>query len=894
MAIVSPGYPENMNRHVENYKENKTAYIYDPGQQITSLHAQDITSGIEGSKALICNDYELNMIIAKTGMNESELIAKTGILITTLGSKGCLIKTKDQSYAIPPAKPENNSEVNRQVLDEHFLTEGATNPIKICADGSKATSVAFINNDPGVNTSGIIFNMLSDEQGNNSDYTGWFLSADYEYKDDGKTVTAKYTHPKYLNINGLFRTDKIQVVNSANGSVIYQQPVQIYRAPVVLVHGLWGGFTGMLKLYTGLLNSGKYNNSLLRITDYSATNAYSFFTNSMVIKNEINSSFQGLYLLKYSAGKVDIVAHSMGGILSRIYLQSNDCENGARSNCYRGDIHKLLTLNTPHSGTQIANFLLSYNIGAWVARRFLIWSDQRWDVGAVDDLRCNSTAIESLNGPSLNNHIVPCHAIQTEANVTAFDKYAANENSLTHIIADARFQSAQNLNNQVFADIPNDLIVPANSQRGGLNDYSLIEDVMHTASPNNSSVISKVKILLDENPANSVYFDQNVTGFDPPQITPTFYKTEGLETDPYPGQKNGLVTITSPTTGFSCSEGDTVQIVVSSSPNVNHLLVLINNKNTGTAMFDSVANSATFYYSVPNNIAGDIKIMAIGYDSTGFVDMDTLDIFTNPTATLDSLTFFTDNINIQLGQSVPITLFGYYNDLTLRNISQLNGTEYTFSDPTIASMSPGNVLNGLAIGKTILHAGNQNKNVYVYVTVDNLSQQLANITIADGNTNCYNANQIITVAGDSTTFIVQSGGSVTLIAGQKISYLQGTKVYSGGYMWGYIAPTGPWCLTPSMPAVFTKADEKPILTEQSSFKVYPNPTTGNFVLELKSESLPEKVTVDIFGILGEKALNKTMTGLRKYEFSISDRPVGIYFIRIICGDKAETVKIIKQ
>lgn len=110
MAIVSPGYPENMNRHVENYKENKTAYIYDPGQQITSLHAQDITSGIEGSKALICNDYELNMIIAKTGMNESELIAKTGILITTLGSKGCLIKTKDQSYAIPPAKPENNSD----------------------------------------------------------------------------------------------------------------------------------------------------------------------------------------------------------------------------------------------------------------------------------------------------------------------------------------------------------------------------------------------------------------------------------------------------------------------------------------------------------------------------------------------------------------------------------------------------------------------------------------------------------------------------------------------------------------------------------------------------------------------------------------------------------------
>ena len=110
IAIIAPGYPENMRRHVENYKKNKIDYIYDPGQQITVLDAQDIVRGIEGSKALICNDYELNMIIAKTGLEESKILDKTEILITTLGNKGCTIKTKDSKYDILPAKPENTSD----------------------------------------------------------------------------------------------------------------------------------------------------------------------------------------------------------------------------------------------------------------------------------------------------------------------------------------------------------------------------------------------------------------------------------------------------------------------------------------------------------------------------------------------------------------------------------------------------------------------------------------------------------------------------------------------------------------------------------------------------------------------------------------------------------------
>ena len=110
IAIVSPGDPKNMVAHIKNYKEKNIPYIFDPGQQLTSLAAENIIAGIDGSRMLICNDYELDMIIDKTGLNESKILEKTEILITTLGAKGCTIKTKNSVLEIPPAQPENNSD----------------------------------------------------------------------------------------------------------------------------------------------------------------------------------------------------------------------------------------------------------------------------------------------------------------------------------------------------------------------------------------------------------------------------------------------------------------------------------------------------------------------------------------------------------------------------------------------------------------------------------------------------------------------------------------------------------------------------------------------------------------------------------------------------------------
>jgi hypothetical protein len=52
--------------------------------------------------------------------------------------------------------------------------------------------------------------------------------------------------------------------------------------------------------------------------------------------------------------------------------------------------------------------------------------------------------------------------------------------------------------------------------------------------------------------------------------------------------------------------------------------------------------------------------------------------------------------------------------------------------------------------------------------------------------------------------------------------------------------------------------------------------------------------VRIFGMLGDEVLKKNLAGSRKTEFSLSERPNGIYVIRVGIGDKMGTAKVIKQ
>jgi hypothetical protein len=169
--------------------------------------------------------------------------------------------------------------------------------------------------------------------------------------------------------------------------------------------------------------------------------------------------------------------------------------------------------------------------------------------------------------------------------------------------------------------------------------------------------------------------------------------------------------------------------------------------------------------------------------------------------------------------------------------------------------------------------------------------------VADQVSLCYNASDSIIVAGGVTTFVVQSGGSAIMIAGQSIQYMPGTMVMSGGYMHGYITTNETYC--PGSPSSMVTetvegAETVPEMAAGAFFKIYPNPTNDKICLELDPAFRDTKTVVHIFGMVGDLIQQKEGMGNDHYEFSLGGKTPGIYFIRVMAGDRIETKKILKK
>ncbi len=104
LAIVAPGNVEDMLAYSRSYKKLKIPYIFDPGQQIPILSREQLIEMITGSKLLISNDYELEMIIQDTGTGEGELLSLTNAIISTLGENGSRLRTPQGEVEIPAVR----------------------------------------------------------------------------------------------------------------------------------------------------------------------------------------------------------------------------------------------------------------------------------------------------------------------------------------------------------------------------------------------------------------------------------------------------------------------------------------------------------------------------------------------------------------------------------------------------------------------------------------------------------------------------------------------------------------------------------------------------------------------------------------------------------------------
>lgn len=258
--------------------------------------------------------------------------------------------------------------------------------------------------------------------------------------------------------------------------VVDETSFELHRPPVVLVHGL---NDCPLSWQWGLENDGRFD---VAKPNYWSTNRSSFAWNTFnrrVVRNGIAGITAEIRRRGVAVTQADVFGHSMGGVLARIYSQGE--YRGSPTgylrpdNFHAGDIHKLVTVNTPHFGSPVSCTVMSadnlYYGGADATEQgyeALVGVDpgvcrapaQPMTSGAIADLRPDSAAISSMNsvagGP-------PVHAIVGNSDVdNSQHPYAVRTYRMATWLCD--YTSAE-----AFMGGPSDAVVPVASQLGGLN-----------------------------------------------------------------------------------------------------------------------------------------------------------------------------------------------------------------------------------------------------------------------------------------------------------------------------------------------------------------------------------------------------------------------------------------
>ena len=252
-----------------------------------------------------------------------------------------------------------------------------------------------------------------------------------------KTVTLHMTAPKifpdpkiswyafYVVLDMKFKKDQ-------GGAAVARQ-IGVSRNGLLLMHGLNSNRQCFWPFGEYLYDTGSYLKQQYYIQDYSSTNTSSFYDNThknRVVENGLKTLSKKLFDIGIASTKYDMIGHSMGGILERLYIQQIDNKH----------TFKLITLNTPHFGSNIGNVITSLdNVeGTFIAHvephlniaRIVYsaakdgWAKTDKSKVAIEDLAVGGAAIQALGWSVDKLAGIRVCAVGTEIDWLASDEIA--------------------------------------------------------------------------------------------------------------------------------------------------------------------------------------------------------------------------------------------------------------------------------------------------------------------------------------------------------------------------------------------------------------------------------------------------------------------------------------
>jgi hypothetical protein len=409
-------------------------------------------------------------------------------------------------------------------------------------------------------------------------------------------------------------------------------------------------------------------------------------------------------------GKVDILAHSNGGLLSRQYIQSMS---------YKNDINKLITFNTPHLGSQLANILRepSYDwLGfALFQLTALVGDPNDATEGVIDDLKVDGDFIKNLNGDySLLNKYNDI-GIHTITSTETVDNIIGNLDLLITYFLKFHWEEALEvvLEEKVFHSPNHDMIVAEESQKGGVLTTTPFSNQIHMGSTINPLILTKTIELLNQNPKDSNYFSNK---FNPSELE--LPDLPGISSKMHSSKKIAeTITITSPVEGTNYKAGVDLNIVVNGSVGVENIVSAMGNDIIPIQVHKNEnVNNSNFNFKIPNNAIGRLNILSVGFSVNGYEDFDSTYIMVTTDAVLDSIEIDQQLIFVSEGGESAITILGHYNDGETRNITNVDDLVYSFDNDNAEVIERG-VVAGLNEGEANLTVTYLGKSANVPVTI---------------------------------------------------------------------------------------------------------------------------------------------------------------------------------
>ncbi len=206
------------------------------------------------------------------------------------------------------------------------------------------------------------------------------------------------------------RAVTILAYDTASSSVIGSPTLTILRPPIFFVHGLWGK-PSTWDEFDPFLTNALPGLATYR-ADFSQNNGDGVLFNT---PNILNQAYNKLADFRASsqaaAAQLDFIVHSMGGLISDTmpslpYFRTPN-------NYGHGVIHKLITVDTPYQGSQLA-------IGAGsssLACKLILYATHNLVGDAIRDLTPGSTFLQNFNPvpPGYPKHAIASYVTADQA-----------------------------------------------------------------------------------------------------------------------------------------------------------------------------------------------------------------------------------------------------------------------------------------------------------------------------------------------------------------------------------------------------------------------------------------------------------------------------------------------